>query len=88
MWTANQAVNLRVDAAPTCTPVYTTVPATVPMTATAGDSDGTISKVEFYQGSTLLGTDSTSPYSYDWTGPAAGVYTVFEGHRRCSGSRP
>ena len=34
------------------------------LSATASDSDGTISKVEFYNGTTLLGTDTTSPYSY------------------------
>jgi hypothetical protein len=39
----------------------------VSITATAADSDGTISKVEFFNGSTLLGTDTTSPYSFAWT---------------------
>ena len=51
-------------------------PASVAMTATASDSDGTISKVEFYQGSTLVGTASTSPYSYTWTNVAMGNYSL------------
>ena len=51
-------------------------PATVTLTATASDSDGTISKVEFYNGSTLVATDTTSPYSVTFTGVAAGTYTV------------
>ncbi|MFG1697829.1 glycoside hydrolase family 48 protein [Nonomuraea sp. NPDC049309] len=53
-----------------------TAPATVPIAATASDSDGTISKVEFYQGTTLLGTDTTAPYTYDWTNVEAGSYSI------------
>lgn len=45
------------------------------MTATAADSDGTISKVEFYNGATLLGSDTTSPYSWALTSVAAGSYS-------------
>ena len=44
--------------------------------ASASDSDGTVSLVEFYAGSTFLGSDSTSPYSVVWPGIAEGVYTV------------
>ena len=40
-----------------------TAPATINLTATAADSDGTVSKVEFYNGATLLGTATTAPYS-------------------------
>ena len=53
-----------------------TAPASVTLSATASDSDGTISKVEFYNGTTLLGTDTTSLYSFSWTSVAAGTYTV------------
>jgi hypothetical protein len=35
------------------------------ISASAADSDGTISKVEFYNGTTLLGTDTEAPYSYN-----------------------
>lgn len=41
---------------------------TVTMTATATDNTG-VSKVDFYQGSTLLNTDVTSPYSFVWNAP-------------------
>jgi hypothetical protein len=34
--------------------------------AIAANSNGTISQVAFYDGATLLGTDTTSPYSYEW----------------------
>ncbi|HTJ53412.1 MAG TPA: Ig-like domain-containing protein, partial [Cyclobacteriaceae bacterium] len=53
-----------------------TAPASITINATASDSDGTISKVEFYNGTTLLGTDTSSPYSYAWTGVTAGSYSL------------
>ncbi len=49
---------------------------TVSITADASDSDGTISKVEFYEGTNKLGEDTDSPYSYDWTNVAAGSYSL------------
>ncbi|PYV36664.1 MAG: hypothetical protein DMG06_30245 [Acidobacteria bacterium] len=50
-------------------------PATISITASASDSDGTVSKVDFYSGSTLLGTDTASPYSFTWSNVKSGVYT-------------
>jgi len=51
-------------------------PATIAINATASDVDGTVTKVDFYNGGTLLGTDNSSPYSYTWSGVAAGTYTL------------
>ncbi len=48
----------------------------VSVTATAADVDGSVGRVEFYSGSTLLGTDTTAPYGLSWTPPAAGTYLV------------
>jgi predicted phage tail protein len=53
-----------------------TAPATIAISATAADTDGTIAKVEFYNSTTLLNTDTTSPYSYSWTNVAAGTYSI------------
>jgi cellulose 1,4-beta-cellobiosidase len=53
-----------------------TAPATIGLAATASVSGSTISKVDFYNGSTLLGTDTSSPYTYSWTNVAAGNYSV------------
>jgi chitinase len=50
-------------------------PATITISATATD-DGTISKVEFYNGTTLLNSDNSSPYSYTWSGVGGGTYTL------------
>jgi M6 family metalloprotease-like protein len=51
-------------------------PATIVINADAADVDGTIWKVEFYNGSTWLGSDFTAPYSYTWNNVAAGVYNI------------
>ena len=50
-------------------------PATVPLAASATD-DKAVTRVEFYSGTTLLNTDTTAPYSFNWTGVAAGTYSV------------
>lgn len=52
------------------------LPATVTLSATAADSDGTIAKVEFYDGVTLLNTDISSPYSSLWANPSVGSHTL------------
>ena len=44
--------------------------------ATASDSDGTVTNVEFYRGTTRLGQDGSSPYSYTWNNVSAGTYTL------------
>jgi hypothetical protein len=53
-----------------------TAPATIDLTATASDPDGTVSKVEFYSGATLLGAATSAPYGYTLTGVAAGTYAL------------
>jgi hypothetical protein len=51
-------------------------PTTVTLTATASDIDGTISKVEFYNGSSLLATVTTTPYTFTWSNVVVGTYTL------------
>ncbi|MBM3767308.1 MAG: DUF1929 domain-containing protein, partial [Acidobacteria bacterium] len=51
-------------------------PASVTINANATTTQGTITQVEFYNGATLLGTDTTSPYSFAWSNVAAGNYTL------------
>jgi hypothetical protein len=51
-------------------------PATIPLAATATDFDGRITKVDFYNGTTLLATDTSAPYTYHWTNVLAGQYQL------------
>jgi len=53
-----------------------TSPAVILIQATASDPDGTISKVEFYRGATLMGTSTTAPYNYTINGLGAGTYSI------------
>lgn len=40
------------------------------------DSDGSVSKVEFYANGTLVGTDTAAPFSFLWSNVSAGNYTI------------
>jgi uncharacterized protein (DUF2141 family) len=51
-------------------------PANILITASASDSDGSVSLVEFYVGSTKLGSTSVSPYSFSWNNVASGNYSL------------
>lgn len=53
-----------------------TAPSTITINADASDTDGTITKVEFYNGAVLLGLDVTAPYAVTWSGVAEGNYTL------------
>lgn len=53
-----------------------TAPANITISANASDSDGSITKVEFYSGSTKLGEDTSSPFNFIWNNVSAGSYTI------------
>ena len=53
-----------------------TEPANVNLAAAASDADGGVTKVEFFNGSTKLGEDTTAPYELTWSGVGAGTYTL------------
>jgi chitinase len=48
----------------------------VNLAATASDSDGSVTKVEFFNGATKLGEDTTAPYSLTLSGVGVGSYTL------------
>ena len=77
------AVSITVNALPTVSmtsPAGGAVfaaPGSMTLTATASDSDGSIQQVEFFHGGTnLIATVTSSPYTYDWSGVAAGSYSL------------
>lgn len=51
-------------------------PATIQLTATATSSDATIAQVQFFNGTTLLGTATQAPYSLTWANVSAGTYSI------------
>lgn len=51
-------------------------PGSFVLTATATSTGGTIKNVAFYSGTTLLNTDTTSPYTFTWNNVAAGTYVL------------
>jgi regulation of enolase protein 1 (concanavalin A-like superfamily) len=53
-----------------------TAPATITFSASADDTDGLVAQVEFMSGTTLLATDSTSPYGTTWNNVPPGSYTL------------
>ena len=50
--------------------------AAVPLAATASDPSGAVIRVEFRIDGTLVSSDTTSPYSFNATGLAAGSHTI------------
>lgn len=48
----------------------------VTINATASDTDGTVTQVQFFQGATTIGVDTTAPYGIVWNGVAPGNYTL------------
>lgn len=49
---------------------------TITLAAGAADADGTVSKVDWYDGSTLIGSASAAPYTLKWSGAATGTHTL------------
>ncbi len=52
------------------------VPVNITLTADAADSDGTVASVAFFANSTVIGVDTTSPFSVTWVNAPAGEYTL------------
>jgi len=55
---------------------YYTVPATIPFAATVNPNGHTIRQVEYYNGSTLLGTTTVAPYNFSWNNVGLGEYDL------------
>ena len=51
-------------------------PTTLTLTALASDSDGAVSKVEFFAGALKIGQDLIAPFEFIWPVPATGTYLL------------
>ncbi|TYP75827.1 Ig-like domain-containing protein [Aquimarina intermedia] len=53
-----------------------TVGSSITIHASASDSDGNVTKVEFYRNGTKIGEDTNSPYSFTWNNASSGSYSL------------
>ena len=53
-----------------------TAPATIALQASATDGDGTVVKVEFFNGTAKLGESTVMPYRFVWNGVPVGTYAI------------
>ena len=80
--TVNVTVNALSNAPPTvaltspASGAAITLGAGLTLAATAADTDGSVSKVEFFANGVLVATDTAAPYSQAWTPSSAGAYAL------------
>jgi len=81
--TTSSAVTVTVTSAPPVIDIVSpandttlTAGSSINLTVTASEFNGSVSTVKFYNGPTLLGESSRSPYSYVWANVPAGDYTL------------
>lgn len=51
-------------------------PTNLPVQVTANDSDGVVSRVEFYRNGFLLGQSTASPFNFTWTNALVGTFPL------------
>jgi hypothetical protein len=51
-------------------------PATIAVSASASDVEGDVARVDFFAGSTAIGTATAAPYSITWSSVPEGAYTL------------
>lgn len=51
-------------------------PPTVALAALASDPDNTVAQVDFLVDGTVVGTDTTAPFTYAWISPAQGTHAI------------
>ena len=52
------------------------MPAALTIVANSSDADGSVTKVEFFDGEVKLGEVTAAPYQYVWSQPAAGIHSL------------
>ena len=70
----NPAINVTLTA-PSDSSTYT-VPTNIALEASASTTSGSITQVQFYAGSILIGSDSTAPFTFEWRNVPAGNHSL------------
>lgn len=60
----------------TVLPTSTTIITATATDLAVGGQAGEVTKVEFYDGSTLLGEDTSAPYQFSWANAASGAHVI------------
>lgn len=83
LWNSGTCSGTPGNTPPTCSITFPTnnqnfpsSPSNITINVSSTDANGTVTKVEFYQGSTLLSTDLSQPYSFTWQGVTQGSYIL------------
>lgn len=71
----NPAINVALTT-PTSSSIFN-VPTNIALSALATTSSGSITQVQFYAGATLIGTDTTAPFTYEWRNVPAGEHALY-----------
>lgn len=71
---ANQPPTVALSSPASGSSVY--APQVVVLSASAADSDGSVTRVEFYEGINKIGEDTTSPYAVNWNASVPGDYLL------------
>ncbi len=53
-----------------------TTPAAVTFNVATSDANGSVTKVDYYNSTSLIGTSTSSPFSYTWSNVSAGNYSI------------
>ncbi|MCX6902671.1 MAG: Ig-like domain-containing protein [Verrucomicrobia bacterium] len=53
-----------------------TAPSDIPITVSAGDTDGSVTNVQFYANGLKIGENPNSPFSFDWPSVSTNVYNL------------
>ena len=73
-FTADKAPTVSLSA-PTANSVFA-APANIGLAVKVSDADGSIAKVEYFRGTTLIGTTISTPFAFNWSNVPAGSYSL------------
>lgn len=77
LWTSTSGLNLSPSASLRAeSSNFFVAPGSIQLTVTGTDADGSIAKLELFQGATKLAESMTNPWTYTWANVPAGTYSL------------